>query len=912
MLSVAPRVEQREIFPGGLNAVRPVVRVRLRGRRWHDVGKRIAASILVFPDRSDRRDDVEIVGFGGLLRPERCRLSRWARNCWWVFLVVVHPTAYGESPPSSQPEAITAEQQEYFETKIRPVLVEHCYQCHSVDADIVQGGLRIDYRDGLLRGGDSGPAVVPGVPARSLLIAALRHDGLEMPPKGRLSDEVIRDFEAWITMGVPDPRVAVVTPLTRQSDTEAGRNHWAFNPVQAERVPDVHDRQWPLQPCDNFILARLESEGLKPVEEADRYTWLRRVTLDLTGLIPSPEAIADFQADQSPMAYERVVDRLLASPSYGERWARHWMDLTGYADQVGTSNDIFAEHAWRYRDYLINAWKTDKPFDRFVRQQIAGDLLPYETAAERYDNLVATGFLVLGDVEVVNPDKLKLETDLIDRQVSKIGQTFLGMTLGCARCHDHKFDPIDSTDYYALAGIFRNTLSAVKIPNGIWSGINVVELPEPAQVAGDRQRRLTKIQSRLAELKAERSRLEAERASIDEQLKQPGVDTAVLSARRDQIAGVLQNTTGELEHAEFFAPVSSKGFAVQEGDYRGDMPIYVRGNPYAPGATVPRGFPKAISWSDSPAMPGDQSGRLQLADWLVDPRHPLTARVAVNRIWQKLFGVGIVRSVDYFGVRGELPSHPELLDHLAQRFMRDGWSQKRLIRSLVLSRTYRLSSRPGGESASVDPENRWYWRMNQRRLDAESIRDSMLAASGQLLSCDGGPALPLEYRENTGNLQPMAVNPPSFGIRRYRPEQPFVRTVYLPVIRSAQPGPARLRDFFDFTQPAETAGQRSQTVTATQSLYLMNNELPRGQAKALAQLILAGASSREERLMQLWLRTLSRPITVAEREQASEMLDEVAKLLQSEGSVKAEELELTAWTELVHAVLSSNEFLFRL
>ncbi len=812
---------------------------------------------------------------------------------------------------AEEPARPSDDQLAFFETKIRPVLVTHCYECHAAESKTIQGGLRVDHAVGLRKGGDSGAAIVPGDVEASLLLAALKYDGVEMPPKGKLPDAVLKDFETWILMGAPDPRKAAVELPTRSIDIEEGRKHWAFQPVANPEPPQVQDASWPLDPLDRFLLAKLDAAGVRPNADADRYTWLRRVSLDLTGLPPTPTEIEAFLQDGSPAAWEQVVDRLLASRGYGERWARHWLDLTGYADQVGTSNNIFAEHAWRYRDYLIDAFNADKPFDRFLREQIAGDLLPFETPQERAANLVATGFLVLGDVEVVNPDKLKMETDHIDQQVSKVGQTFMAMTIGCVRCHDHKFDPIALQDYYGLAGMFRSTVSTGKIPNGIWSGINLVELPETAEQTADREQRTREHQMRLDRLIAEQKQLQEEQAGLNKQLEslkdQPESERAPLVKRRDEIGESLKKYPAQIEHARFFAPTVPKAFAVQDSPQQGDMPVYIRGNPYTPGAVVPRGIVRVAAWSEGPPIPTGQSGRLQLADWLADKRHPLTARVAVNRVWQKLFGVGLVKSVDYFGTRGELPTHPELLDHLATRLMQEGWSQKRLIRALVLSRAYRLSSGPNAQATAIDPDNALYWRMNRQRLDAEALRDSLLAVSGQLQASTGGPSLPLEYPENSFSLAPQAVNPPAFALRKFRPSQEFERTIYLPIVRSAQQGPARLRDVFDFTQPAQMAGERPQTVVPTQALFLLNNELVRKRATAIAESLIAGQADRTVRLEQLWLRVLNRPLTSVEREESLAFLDSLAPLLTDPATA-----EVTAWSELSHALLSSNEFIHRL
>jgi hypothetical protein len=827
--------------------------------------------------------------------------------------------------------APTQEQLTFFETKVRPVLVMHCYECHAADSKIVQGGLKLDSREGLLEGGDTGPALVPGKVDESLLIKALRHDGVEMPPKGKLAASVIQDFETWIAMGAPDPRVAKEPKVARTIDIEKGRKHWAFQPVADPPLPEVKDEMWPVDPLDRFVLARLEASGLRPVSDADRYTWLRRVSLDLTGLPPPPGEIASFIRDNSPRACETVVDRLLGSRAYGERWARHWLDLTGYADMMGTSNNVFAEHAWRYRDYLIEAFHKDKPFDRFVREQIAGDLLPAASPEERAENITATGFLMVGDVEIVEPDKAKMEADHIDTQVAKIGTAFLGMTLGCVRCHDHKFDPIGLPDYYGIAGMLRSSPSTHKIPFGVWSLLNSTELPETPEQLVARQTLEAEHAEKVAAMKAERDKLETEKKAVIEQLAQiekaeksaqtdgaaqpPAEPVAAiqekkqsLTRRRDELNEQTRKLGTAIQHAEFFQSKVPKAFAMRDGDQPADMPIYIRGNPYAPGALVPRGAIRVASWGAFPEIPTGQSGRLQLADWLADKRNPMTARVAVNRIWQKLFGEGLVRSADYFGTRGETPSHPELLDHLATRFMENGWSQKQLIRSLVLSRTYRLSSANDAAAMQVDPDNRLLWRMNRQRLDAEALRDGLLAISGELQLSQGGPGLVLEEVENCGDLRQSGVNPPNYAHRKSRAGEEFVRTIYLPVMRTNTATNDRLRSFFDFVNPAQIAGQRSETVVPTQALFVMNNDLFRKRAKALADRLRADSSQPEARLQQLWLRVFNRPMTPGEREDALEFLTQVDSTLETEAASARESLR---WQELCHSLLASNEFLFR-
>jgi hypothetical protein len=775
--------------------------------------------------------------------------------------------------------ARAAEDLAFFEATVLPLLQKRCYECHSHEQKI-KGGLALDLKSGWQTGGDNGPAIIPGDLAKSHLIQAVRYADpeMEMPPKGKLAASEIEVLEKWVAMGAPDSRVAKVAAKTKAIDFEAGKKFWAFQPVREAKMPIVKDTAWPLDAVDRFLLVKLEASGIPPNADADAHTWLRRVSLDLTGLPPTPQEIERFTSDLSGQpdssdAYAAVVDRLLNNQAFGERWARHWLDLTGYADQIGTSNSVFAEHAWRYRDYVIRAFNNDKPFDQFIREQVAGDLVPADSPEKRAENITATGFLVLGDVEIVAVDKLKMEHDLVDQQVSKVGTAFLGMTLGCVRCHDHKFDPIAQTDYYAIAGMFRSTDSTYKTDNGVWSSVHQADLPETPGQQKHREQQLEHHESRIKALEAELAAQTAEKA-----------DTKALKA--------------QIEHLKFFAPAVPKAFAVQDRAKPADMKITIRGNPYALGDQVKRGVMRVASWADLPPIPANQSGRAQLADWLADPRNPLTARVTVNRIWQKLFGEGIVRTVDYFGTRGEPPTHPELLDHLAARFVRSGWSQKQLIRSLVLSRAYRMSCAHNALAMGKDPENRLLWRMNRQRLDAEAIRDSMLALSGRLAPSNGGPALPLEFPENVTSLSPKAVNPPAFSFKKMRPVHDFERTIYLPVIRTAaQPGSAKLRDVFDFTQPAQIAGKRAETAVPTQALFLLNSDMLRSRAAEVSSDLAQDAPDAGARLEALWLRVLNRPISPAERDEARQFL----KALPSD----------KAWLELSHALLSSNEFLLR-
>ena len=836
-----------------------------------------------------------ILTAGLLSSPLAFKNIHWFRQSFCLF--VVHVFVSTSLLCAVETSADNQAGESFFVDHIQPILKQHCFECHSHQAKTVQGGLMLDSRSGWKIGGDSGPAIAPGKPDDSLLIRAVRYEDLEMPPAGKLPDELIEQLRRWVADGAPDPRAATFAARNRGIDMEAGRQHWAFQPLPPIlSPPDVQNQKWPRNVVDHYVLAKLDEANLQPVADADAYNWLRRVSFDLTGLPPTVPDILEFASDASRPARERVVDRLLGSRAFGERWARHWLDLVGYADQVGTSNSVFAQHAWRYRDYVIDAYNDDKPFDQFIREQIAGDLLEQDEIEDRAASLIATGFLVLGDIEIVEADKAKLLVDIVDQQLNKTGKAFLGLTLECARCHDHKFDPIPQRDYYAMAGFFHGTSTVFKTDRGVWSDINVLELPETMAQRTDRARRQSDHARRMKAWKLQRKQAQDRQAELDGLLQNdnlPKEQRERLTEERDEKRGEIGRLNRQLTHAKFFAPTVPRSHGVRDVEKPEDMRLTIRGNPRALSDRIPRGFLQVTS-TGPPDIPHRQSGRKQLADWIVD--NPLTARVVVNRIWQKLFGQGLVRSVDYFGLPGDRPSHPQLLDHLAHQFTKHGWSQKRFIRTLVLSRTYGLGHAHDERAHTVDPDNRWLWRMNRVRLDAEALRDAMIFVTGQLQPSSGGPAMPLEFPENVGGLDPKDVNPPNFRFTRWRPGQEFERTIYLPVIRhEAQPGPATLRNVFDFAQPSQFTGKRAVTAVPTQALFLMNSPEVKKHAAALAARM--AEVDPTKRLELLWMTLLNRPLTKPERLDASGFLKEAGG---------------NAWFDLCHALLASNEFLMRM
>jgi hypothetical protein len=847
--------------------------------------------------------------------------SQWI--CSLLVSAVVLPTIAG----AGEGDSPTTEQIAFFEQRVRPLLIERCFNCHS-EAEEINGGLRLDSRRGLIVGGDSGPAVSPGQPDNSLLIKAVRYQDpdLQMPPDGRLAAAELAVLEEWVRIGAPDPRVdAARSEESNRSGPEA-RAHWAFQPLQQGAPPAVDDSEWPLGNVDRYVLAKLEAAGLDPSLDADRHQWLRRVSFDLIGLPPTRDEIRSFIDDNSPLAWEHVVDRLLASRDFGERSARPWLDLVGYADQIGSANNVPAEHAWRYRDYVIQAFRDDKPFDVFIREQIAGDLLSAESIEERQSQLTATGFLVLGNVNIVESDKILMQMDLVDQQIEKIGKTFLGMTLQCARCHDHKFDPITLRDYYGLAGIFSSTDSTYKEQRGVWSSVTKSPLPETLDQFTKREANFREHAKRIAELHKARVAAEARLEELASQVKAARENPSAAAANAKSLAELekeqseLTKSLATLEqqtwHLKYLEPSIPLAHGVKESTDIADARLQIRGNPHVLGPSIPRGFVEVATHGSPPVIPADQSGRLQLADWLTGPASYLVARVTANRTWQRLFGRGLVGSVDYFGVRGESPTHPELLDYLAWQFIRDGWSQKRLIRELVLSRTYRQSAEVAGASRlaiATDPENRLLWRMSPRRLDAEMLRDAVLAVSGELKPCTGGPALAPEFIENVGGLNPTDVNPISFSLSKFRDDQRSVRTIYLPVVRSSeQKGPAEVLNFFDFAQPARLTGDRPTTSVAAQALYLLNGPLLKDAAQELATKLLADTTltTDDARISVLYVRSLGRPPTPEEVIAAGEFISSRDRSTITEQSGATD--KLGAWPLLVHALLTSNDFLFRL
>jgi hypothetical protein len=926
---------------------------------------------------------------------------------------------------------------EFFEKKIRPVLAQHCYQCHSAKAaksDKLRGGLLVDTREGLLKGGDSGPAAEPQQVEGSVLLEALRYESNEMPPKGKLPAAVIADFTKWVEMGLPDPRKGTEVK-TNEIDVAAGRTFWSYRELAKPKIPHVANTEIET-PIDAFVWAELKKHKLAQLGLADRTTLVRRLYFDLTGLPPTPAQIDAFVSDESPAAYERLVDQLLASPRFGERWGRHWLDIARFAESITLRGFVLPE-AWRYRDYVIHTFNADRSFQHFIKEQVAGDLLPADTIEQRSRNLIATTFLTLGNTNLEDQDKKKLRMDVVDEQLETIGRGFLAQTIGCARCHDHKFDPIPTKDYYALAGILRNTKTLNHSNVSMWLELPLPVAPELKSIYNTHDLAVAKLND---EIKAIRGKLNpvptksgivtsdklqgivvddadatyegkwvssvfektyvekgyrhdntaanglmsatfipplkksgryqvrfaytaaAGRASnvpvtvissagettvkVNERLA-PTLDGHFVSlgefdlevgkdhrvvVRNEATDGVvivdavqfistdeagepanpaavtqLKDSNGQLveqqriEKAKLAdrvkelelelktlnqnAPKRPKYMTVQEEAKSEDAKIHIRGDVHNLGADVPRGFLQVASYGESIELPANQSGRVELGEWLARADNPLTARVLANRTWHWLFGSGIVRTTDNFGATGELPSHPQLLDYLAARLVEGEWSVKRLVREIVLSRTYRLSSSVDSQRDAVaiaaDPANRLLWRMNRRRLDAECFLDSMLLISSDLRLEIGGktmgkPATDYDYaHKNTGR-----------------------RAVYWPIFRNSVP---RILDVFDFANPSMVVGQRNVSNTAPQSLFIMNNPLLLDQSEKTARRLLeAGELTDQQRTDRLFRQTLGRLPSEGER-------TAVLSFIESVGTGKRAG-DIEAWAQVVHGLIGSTDF----
>ena len=854
-----------------------------------------------------------------------------SQRLFWSLLL---PLAGAASLAAATPEEGVA----FFEKRVRPLLAEHCYECHG--AKKAKGNLRLDSRDGWLKGGDSGPAILPGKPDDSLLIKGVRHwdKDFKMPPDTRLSPALVADLIEWVKLGAPDPRTnAPVLAATAPAkpaygvSLEEGRKHWAYQPLKSAPLPKLKDKTWPRNDLDHFTLARMEKAGVAPAPDADPRTLIRRLTFDLTGLPPTAQEVEAFVRECSSIgnrqsAIGNAVDRLLASPHYGERWGRHWLDVVRYADTCGNASDYPVPQAYKYRNYVIAAFNADKPYDRFIREQLAGDLLNAKLETPSPELVVAPGYLAISRHFGGGKGEPHLT---IEDAIENTGRAFLGLSLSCSRCHDHKFDPLPQTDYYALYGIFSSTTFPHPGSEGMNRPKDLVTLGPKAEVEA-----ATKTwKEQLAALDADVKKAEAAKAAAEKKAKGDEATKAIAAAKA--------------KHKQASETVPYElAYAVADNGKPAHARLHVRGDPTRPGEEVPRRFIQVLG--GQPLLKeSNNSGRLDLANWIADPANPLTARVMMNRLWQHHFGRGLVTTPNDFGTRGQPPTHPEVLDFLAKKFIESGWSVKAMHRLILTSRTWQLASGPnanplsptgeegqgeGGKRASAkpvtplpnplpsegrggsffglfrksppspadlfaanttkDPHNSLWWRADRRRLDAESIRDALLHVSGDLDATVGGahPFPPVHTWGFTQHNQFFA---------NYDNRQ---RTVYQMQQRLRKHPFLAL---FDGADPNSSTATREPSTTPLQSLFMMNDKFAHEQAAKFAARVQQGEPDEARQIERAFLALYARPPQPDELALATDYLANFRAKLAAK-KLPADQ----AWASLSRALLGANEFLY--
>jgi hypothetical protein len=809
-------------------------------------------------------------------------ILRWSLVGWAALCLLS-----GDSTSAGEPDP---ERLAFFEKRVRPILVAHCYECHSADSKEKGGNLLLDSRPGLLAGGDSGPALIPGDPEKSLLITAIRQTDkdLKMPPEKKLSDSEIADLTEWVKQGAADPRETSSTarPAAKKygMTLEEGRQFWSMQPVKDPPLPAVKDTDWPQTTVDYFVLSRLEQAGVAPAAAADKRTLLRRAAFDLTGLPPTPAEMEAFLADGSPKAFENVVDRLLASPRYGERWGRHWLDVVRYADTCGNASDYPVPQAHKYRDWVIRAINRDLPYDQFLREQIAGDLLPSANEAERYERIVATGYLAIA--RRFGGDRMGEHHLTLEDTIDNLGRAVLGSTIACARCHDHKFDAFTAIDYYGLYGIFAST----RYP---FPGAEVGKKQEdfvPLLAQAEVEALLKAHAEKVAAVAAEVKTLEAAHAEAE---KQP--ESAEKKARVEAAAKSLAEARARHGQAVAQTPAIDNAYAVAESPQPANAKLHLRGEPKRLGEEVPRHFPAVLGGQQLPPDAA-ASGRLHLAQWLTDPANPLTARVMVNRIWQHHFGKGIVQTPNDFGRQGKAPTHPELLDYLAARFVEGGWSLKAMHKLILLSHAWQLSSIETPESAAIDPHNELFGRFTRRRLDAESLRDTLLLVSGALAERPGGThPFPPQHTWGWTQHNPFVADYDTRQRSIYLMQQRLRKNPYLAL--------------FDGADPSSSTGVRLPSTTPLQALFLMNGSLAHSAAASFANRVVGSTADEAARLELAYQLAFNRSPDSDEQRECGEFLQKYRDKLTAL-KVPADQLERQAWGALARALLSGNEFVF--
>lgn len=791
----------------------------------------------------------------------------------------------------------------FFEKNIRPVLVEKCYNCHSLAEGKSKGGLYVDSKAGLLKGGDSGPSVVPGDPDKSLLIQAIRytHKDIQMPPKGKKLEALqITHFEEWVKMGAPDPRDGKATTALGFDEAQ---NFWSFKKVSKPEVPPVANSKWAKTPIDAFLMQKLEASGLQPNPPADKRTLIRRATFDLTGLPSSPLEVENFLNDTSPNAFEKVIDRLLASRHYGEQWGRHWLDVVRYADTSGCNSDYPIPTAYKYRNYVVQSFNQDKPYNQFVQEQVAGDLLPSKSDQEKFDKVIATGYLAISRRFGSRNNEFHLT---IEDTLDNMSKAFLGLSFSCARCHDHKFDPITTRDYYALYGIFSSTKYA-------FPGTEIYKHPKDfvPLATGTNYEGFFKYQTELADLDDRIETLLEERRAIERLLlkdKPEEEDREKKEQMLKDLASVklegkrtLLEVKADLEDArqrqrllELRPPPVEKAYAVSEGKIANSK-IQKKGDPRQLGDEVPRGWIKVLG-GQSLSSETKSSGRLELAHWLTDPASPLFSRVMVNRVWQHHFGKGLVQTPNDFGTRGKVPTHPELLDYLTSQFVDKGWSVKAMHKMIMLSSAYQMSSSDNSAGMAKDPNNDLLWKFNRRRLSAEELRDAMLAVSSAMDWTVGGE-------------HPF----PPENEWRYTQHRPFVMT-YDTRQRSLYMMQQRIKkhpflEIFDGADSNAATGERSLTTTPLQALFLMNDPLAHEAADKLAVRVGMAYPDARDRIDYAFRLAYGRPVTKDELRNSQEYLDQCLSNLR-QTDTPLDQQPRAALASLARVLMSSNEFLY--
>lgn len=885
------------------------------------------------------------------------------------FFVFSRIDAAQTAAPQQPAKEPTREGLDFFEKKIRPVLAESCYACHSAQAKKPQGGVLVDSLEAMLKGGASGqPAIVPGDPDKSLLIAAIRYTDpkLQMPMGGKLPDHVIKDFEEWVKMGAPAPRSTTTTAAANNSayDWNEAKKFWSFQPVKDHAPPQVKNQAWVKNPIDQFILAKLEEKKLKPIGDADKLTLIRRATFDLTGLPPTSEEVAAFLNDKTPQAFEKIIDRLLTSTAYGEKWGRHWLDVVRYADTAGDNSDYPIPAAYKYRNYVIESFNADKPYDQFIREQIAGDLLPHKNEAEKREGIIATGYIAISRRFGSRNKEFNLT---IDDTIDNLGKAFMGLSISCARCHDHKFDPIPNKDYYALYGIFNSTRYSFPGQEIYPNPAEYVALEDGKKAADfyKYQKELSDLDDRLEFLKVEKGaaarnkKLKEQREKelaekgpagnnesndkgepakpeakptpkqttiTGEELKPADYDRDINNSRTAQASTRLPDEvdaeTKQVE-ARFLQlrarPMKiDKAYAVVEG-LPANARIHRKGDRANLGEEVPRGFLTVLGGQTLPAN-HKGSGREYLANWIADVKNPLPARVMVNRIWQYHFGKGLVQTPNDFGTRGKAPTHPELLDWLATRFIEGGWSIKKMHKLMMLSHAYQLASSEEGQgegekgrrgdkltrramtnglaaaNAASDVNNDYLWRFNRRRLEAEEIRDAILAVSGTL-------------DRTMGEEHPF----PAENTWRFTQHVQFF-AVYDTNKRSVYVMQQRLKkhpffEVFDGADQSATTDVRGQSVTPVQALFLLNNSWLHEQADQFAVRVGLAFDTLPERIDYAYRLALGRAAKPEEIREAVAYIQQTRQELAA-AKTSAERLTRAALASYLRVMLSSNEFLY--